>query len=49
MMAVLPNSEENLPMTELEKQTSENPEMAKAFRHAMDMSNLMIIAPQKGK
>ena len=36
-------------MTELEKQMMENPEIAKAFRHSMDLSNLMIVAPHKAK
>lgn len=36
-------------MTELEKQMENNPEIAKAFSRAMDLSNLMIIAPHKAK
>ena len=36
-------------MTELEKQMENNPEIAKAFSRAMDLSNLMIIAPHKTK
>ena len=36
-------------MTELEKRMAENPEVAKAYRHAMDLSNLMIIAPHKAE
>ncbi len=36
-------------MTELEKQIAENPEIAKAYSRAMDLSNLMIIAPHKAK
>ena len=36
-------------MTELEKQMAENSEIAKAYRRAMDLSNLMIIAPHKAK
>ena len=36
-------------MTELEKQMIENPEMAKAYRRAMDLSDLMIVAPHKAK
>lgn len=36
-------------MTELEKQMAEKPEIAKAYRHATDLSNLMIIAPHKAK
>lgn len=36
-------------MTDLEKQMIENPEIAKAFGRAMDLSNLMIIAPHKAK
>ena len=36
-------------MTELEKQMLDNPEIAKACRRAMDLSNLMIIAPHKAK
>ena len=36
-------------MTELEKQMADNPEIAKAYSRAMDLSNLMIIAPHKAK
>ena len=36
-------------MTELEKQMMENPDIAKAYRHAMDISDLMIVAPHKAK
>ena len=36
-------------MTELEKQMENNPEIAEAFSRAMDLSNLMIIAPHKAK
>lgn len=36
-------------MTELEKQIENNPEIAKAYRRAMDLSDLMILAPHKAK
>jgi hypothetical protein len=36
-------------MTELEKQMMENPDIAKAYRRAMEMSDLMIVAPHKAK
>ena len=36
-------------MTELEKQMADNPGITKAYRRAMDLSNLMIIAPHKVK
>ena len=36
-------------MTELEKQMMENPDIAKASRRAMELSDLMIVAPHKAK
>ena len=36
-------------MTELEKQIAENPEIAKAYKRAMELSDLMIVAPHKAK
>jgi len=36
-------------MTELEKQMLENPEIAKAYKRAMNLSDLMIVAPHKAK
>ena len=36
-------------MTELEKQMDSNPEIVRAYSRAMDLSNLMILAPHKAK
>ena len=36
-------------MTEFEKQMLENPEIAKAYKRAMNLSDLMIVAPHKAK
>ena len=36
-------------MTELEKQMDNNPEIVRAYSRAMDLSNLMVLAPHKAK